>query len=638
MPGMSHQVQANNPLVVAAFHSALLHQFLLILAVGVGMALVWNVLFTLRFRRSASRVGGGVGTADTNAARRAAGGTAHTNAVGARLGGPGAASLASAEPPARKFLRIAFGLLWLLDGLLQMQSNMPLGMPTGVVKPAEQGSPAWVQHLVGAGITIWTNHPVEAAAAAVWIQVGIGLALLLAPRGRWSRVAGLVSAGWALVVWAFGEAFGGVFAQGQSWAFGLPGAVLFYAVVGVLLALPETAWRGPRLGRTLTGATGLFFLGMALLQGWPGRGYWVGRSSHPGNLLSMIRTMSGTPQPHLLSSWLTSFGDFDAAHGWAVNLFLVVALAVIGLSLVSGSRPLVVAGAVVAIPLCLATWVLVQDFGFLGGVGTDPNSMFPQLLFLWGGVVASVRAPAATREPSFVSVREVLARPGAGRWDLLSPGVLARAAVGALAGFMILVGVVPMAVASTNPNADSILTEALNGSPNVLNSPAPGFSLVDQRGQPVSLESLRGKAVALTFLDPVCTSDCPVIAQTFHVADEMLGGEADRAVFVAIAANPIYRSVATIDAFDREEHLTGVRNWLYLTGSVKELTKAWDDYGIQVSVLAAGAMVAHSETAYIIDPHGRMREILGDEPGTTSSTRSSTAGLVADGLRTVLSS
>jgi cytochrome oxidase Cu insertion factor (SCO1/SenC/PrrC family) len=637
MPGMSHQVQADNPLVVAAFHSALLHQFLLILAVSVGMALVWNVLFTVQFRRGASRAAV-AGVTERAAAPGPAGGSIHPSGAGARLGGPGAAVLTSGEPPARRFLRVAFGLLWLFDGLLQMQSKMPLGMPTGVVKPAENGTPSFVHHFVGAGLTIWTDHPVEAAAAAVWIQVGIGLALLLAPRGRWSRVAGVVSVGWALVVWSFGEAFGGALAAGPSWAFGLPGAVLFYAVAGGLLALPETGWREPRLGRLVTGGMGLFFLGMSLLQAWPGRGYWIGRSPHPGNLLTMVRTMAGTPQPHLLSTWLTAFAGFDAAHGWAVNLFLVVALAVIGLLLVTGARQLVVTGAVAAIPLCLATWVLVQDFGFFGGVGTDPNSMVPQLLVLWGGVVALVRAPAVAREPSFVSVREVLGRSGPGRWELLSPGVLARAAVGALTGFVVLVGVVPMAVASANPNADPILTEALNGSPNYVDSPAPGFSLVDQRGQKVSPESLRGRAVALTFLDPVCTSDCPVIAQTFHVADEMLGSLAKRTVFVAIDANPVYRSVGTIDAFDREEHLTGVQNWLYLTGSLEALTKAWDGYGIQVSVSSAGAMVAHSETAYLIDPDGRMREILGDEPGTTSSARSSMAGLVANGLRALLPS
>ena len=55
---------------------------------------------------------------------------------------------------------------------------------------------------------------------------------------------------------------------------------------------------------------------------------------------------------------------------------------------------------------------------------------------------------------------------------------------------------------------------------------APAFALTDQDGQPVSLASLRGKVVLLTFLDPVCTADCPLIAQEFRAADLMLGAAA----------------------------------------------------------------------------------------------------------------
>ena len=39
-------------------------------------------------------------------------------------------------------------------------------------------------------------------------------------------------------------------------------------------------------------------------------------------------------------------------------------------------------------------WVLVQDFGFFGGVGTDPNSMIPIALLFSGGYLATVRLPA----------------------------------------------------------------------------------------------------------------------------------------------------------------------------------------------------------------------------------------------------
>ena len=45
--------------------------------------------------------------------------------------------------------------------------------------------------------------------------------------------------------------------------------------------------------------------------------------------------------------------------------------------------------------LCLADWVLIEDLGFLGGLGTDPNSMIPMALLAAAGYLALARAPAA---------------------------------------------------------------------------------------------------------------------------------------------------------------------------------------------------------------------------------------------------
>ena len=177
-----------------------------------------------------------------------------------------------AEPAWRKLLRFGFGLLWIFDGILQAQPKMAIGLPSQVIEPLAAASPTWVQRLVNVGGTTWSYHPMQASASAVWIQVGIGIWLIVAARGPLSRLAGLVSFGWGLVVWVFGEAFGSIFAPGLTWLFGAPGAVLIYAVAGALIALPERAWRSRLLGRPTTAGIGLFLIGMAVLQAWPGRG------------------------------------------------------------------------------------------------------------------------------------------------------------------------------------------------------------------------------------------------------------------------------------------------------------------------------------------------------------------------------
>jgi cytochrome oxidase Cu insertion factor (SCO1/SenC/PrrC family) len=602
---MGRSLQTGNSLIVSSFHSALFHQFLIVILVVVLCGVAFNVVRTVQYRRL-----------------RDNGGTAFPT--------PPANSLP--EPTARRLLRIGFGSLWVLDGLLQMQSSMPLGLPSGVIQPSAASSPAWVQHLVNSGATIWSNHPVQAATATVWIQLGLGVWLMVAPRGRWSRLGGAATVAWGLLVWVFGESFGGIFGPGLTWLFGAPGAVLFYCAAGVLIALPERAFSTARLGRIVIGLSGVFLIGMAVLQAWPGRGYWQGRG---GTLTGMVRIMAQTSQPSFLSSWLSSFASFVSAHGWAVNLFAVVSLATVGGLFLSGRRRLVLGGLIGLSVLCLADWVLVEDLGLLGGLGTDPNSMLPMALLFVGGYVAMVRLPAPVEDRAESDAVTSRAGPW---WEGVTVSYLSRSLAAVAAVAVVLIGTAPMAMAAVNPNADPILSEALDGTPNNLDSPAPPFTLTDQRGRAVSLASLRGHVVALTFLDPVCTSDCPLIAQEFRSTDQQLAGQDGRVDFIAIVANPIYRSVSYTKAFDRQEGLTGLHNWYFLTGSLSQLQRAWNSYGILVQTIANGAMIAHSDLSFVIDAQGRERDALIDDPGPTQSTASSFSSLLLGRINQVLGS
>ncbi len=227
MPGTNSGLNADDPTLVAAFRSALLHQL------GVGTAIFLLLLLAYWAARNWR--------------------PAASSAPPAPRQAP-----AAAEPKARRLLRISFGILWIIDGVLQAQPQMAGGLPAQVIEPSAAASPRWVQDLVNFGDTIWSFHPVQAAASAVWIQAGLGLWLIAAETGRWSRLAGLASVAWGLIVWVFGEAFGGIFAPGLTWMSGAPGAVLIYVVAGALIALPLRTWAGPRLGRLILASIGLF--------------------------------------------------------------------------------------------------------------------------------------------------------------------------------------------------------------------------------------------------------------------------------------------------------------------------------------------------------------------------------------------
>ncbi len=653
MPGMNSGLNPANPILVSAFRTALVHQWAIVALIFALLLIAWGATRTWVTGRDKAAL---------------------------------AVPAVWREPRARRVLRVGFGILWLFDGILQAQPQMAGGLPGQVIQPAASSSPAWVQHLVNWGASIWTYHPVEAGASTVWIQVGIGMWLIFAVRGWPSRLAGLASVAWGLIVWVFGEAFGSIFGPGLTVLFGAPGAVLIYAAAGVLVALPERAWDTPRPGRLVLGGMGAFFAGMALLQAWPGRGFWQGSlHGQPGSLTAMIQSMAGTSQPHVLASLVSSFANFTAAHGWGVNLFAVLALAGLGgvfiAAAVRGDARLARIGVIAGTVLCLADWVLVEDLGFLGGLGTDPNSMVPLILLFTAGWLAltpipqtapaTAAVPAAAGDPgvstgtmspqaigSEVSAgtmspqaaggsggsppREVPPQAAGGSGG--SPPRVARlrqafasasgrsvAALGAVG--VILVGAAPMAFASANPNADPIIAQALTESSGSLDTPAPSFTLTSQDGRQVSLAGLRGKVVLLTFLDPVCTTDCPVIAQEMRAADTLLGARAADTELVAVVANPTYTSTAFTQAFTRQEGLGQVSNWLYLTGPLFQLQAVWQHYGIQVESLPAGAMAAHNDLAYVIDASGRVRQEFSDDPGPgTAATKSSFAGLLADSV------
>jgi cytochrome oxidase Cu insertion factor (SCO1/SenC/PrrC family) len=610
MPGMNSGLNVSDPTVVAAFEAVLLHQGLIALLIFFMVGLAWLSL------RAWLMV--------------ATGGTA--------------AAMVKPEPAWRQVLRTGFGIIWLFDGILQAQPKMPVGLPSQVIKPTAASSPHWVQAVVNWAGTAWSFHPLQAGAAAVWIQVGIGIWLLVAARGPLSRIAGLVSVGWSLVVWVFGESFGGIFAPGLTWLFGAPGAVLVYGIAGALIALPDRIWHNRRLGQAVLGGLGLFLLGMAVLQAWPGRGFWQGTAhGQPGTLAGMTSSMVPTPQPHILSAWITAFTGFDEAHGFAVNLFAVAALAVTGAAFLSGRRRLI--GPVLAgfIVLCLADWVLIEDFGFFGGLGTDPNSMLPFALLAAGGYLALASAPAPDRaaateaagtggaEASWRHRIRLAATPQA----LASSGISSVAAIGAIG--VIILGAAPMAAAQANPVADTILAQAIDGSGAPLNYPASGFSLTDQNGRPVTLASLRGKVVLLGFLDPVCTVDCPLMGQEFRQASQLLAADTSHVELVAVNYNPLDTQAGYLQAFDRQEGLNTVSNWLYLTGTRTQLQQVWHAYGLPIEILPAGSMIGHGDYAFVIDQYGHLRRELDFDPGPgTQATKSSFAAELTDAARQLL--
>ena len=142
---------------------------------------------------------------------------------------------------------------------------------------------------------------------------------------------------------------------------------------------------------------------------------------------------------------------------------------------------------------------------------------------------------------------------------------------------------------------------------------APSFTLRDQRGAMVSPSDLRGRVIALTFLDTQCLNLCPLQASLLGTVQADLGSTAPFSV-VVVSVRPEADTPDNIAAFASAHGLKGGFYWL--TGPRPQLANVWDSYGVGVQV--ANGDLAHSSIIYLIDRSGYERVAFADVPEAAS--------------------
>ena len=269
---------------------------------------------------------------------------------------------------ATRKLQVALGLIWLVDGALQVQPFMfRRSFVTQIIAPNEVGQPGVIAtpirlmaHLIEPRV-MWFNL------LAVTLQVLIGLGLLYRPT---VKAALLTSFGWALSVWWMGEGLGGLFTGHSSPLTGAPGAALLYVFAG-LIAWPRDE---PRTGTTAAGG----ILGeRGALVAWAL--LWLGSSA----LWLLPANRSDTSVHDAIASapsgarWLTSIqsaaASATAGRGLAIALAAAVLSAALGLSVLLTRRAKLALALATAIGL--VCFLVGQGMGgILTGSGTDPGT------------------------------------------------------------------------------------------------------------------------------------------------------------------------------------------------------------------------------------------------------------------------
>jgi cytochrome oxidase Cu insertion factor (SCO1/SenC/PrrC family) len=523
---------------------------------------------------------------------------------------------ADPEPSARRFLRICLGLLWVFDGLLQAQRDMPGGFIPREIAPGIASSPNWLGDLVAPLARTWIRHPITADAITVWIQVGLGLLILCGGRGLLSRVALWASVVWALAIWVVGEFLGGLLEPGASWLVGAPGAVIAYVLAAGLLLAPWAGWESGRIPRLARIGVGAWLLLGALLQAVPWEQSWSARG-----LSKPFSEAANTAQPALLKGPISTLATWSTVHPAVVNGVLIAVLVAVGVGLcISANAGFVVAGVVV----CAATWWLAQDFGVLGGTGTDPDAALPLALLLVS-TLPGWSSAAALRAERDTAARSRRASP------MRQPVMTAMATLGL--GALIVAPLLVTRLLFGPADAAAVTADSGGGVIALAHRPAPDFTLTDQNGRSVSMQSLRGKLIVLTFLDPVCSDECPVIANQLAIADSQIGALGAQVEFVAIDTNPVFHEVADVAAFTTSHGLNVLPNWHFLAGPQASLQDLLTAYGISVAVPTVG-MIEHSEGIYFISNGGSQVAYLGD--GANADLTTSYGDRLRNEIRTLL--
>ncbi len=168
---------------------------------------------------------------------------------------------------------------------------------------------------------------------------------------------------------------------------------------------------------------------------------------------------------------------------------------------------------------------------------------------------------------------------------------------------------VVVALAACGPPAPSFRGSVLNEPISV-----PDFALTDQNGQTFRLSDQRGSAVLLFFGYTQCPDVCPTTLATWRQVHEALGDDAARVRFAFVTVDPERdtpeRLGLHVNAFNPD--------FIGLTGTQEDLEAVYKVFDIVYekdtsSGSAAGYLVNHTATAFLLDPEGqwRLREKYG---------------------------
>ncbi len=308
----------------------------------------------------------------------------------------------------RKTLQRILGVLWLIDGILQLLPQMwTMNMVNGVMKPMLEGQPGFLESSLQFFVNQTTTHLFEVNLLISVVQILLGLGFLFLPDRRVKELV-IASIVWALIIWYAGEGMSMLFTGTASAITGAPGAVLLYPLLGLAVYPRRKSTAASTDAARRAGDDGLlsrgglryvlagFWIFSALLQLQP---YWWQSGQISGAIGAMVG--GGGLNGVLVDPVLQQLSNATANIEIPLNIVLIVVFLALGLGLAVGReeqlRPFLIASIVVSVVI----WYVSQAFGMIfTGMATDFNSgllLVVMTLAVWPRIAIKRAELARTR-------------------------------------------------------------------------------------------------------------------------------------------------------------------------------------------------------------------------------------------------
>jgi protein SCO1 len=132
----------------------------------------------------------------------------------------------------------------------------------------------------------------------------------------------------------------------------------------------------------------------------------------------------------------------------------------------------------------------------------------------------------------------------------------------------------------------------------------PDAQLVDNRGAPVDLASMKGKVVLLDFIHVGCPGVCSNLVNKFGQVADILGPElGSKVILVSVSNDPAHDTPAELLKLAQSSQ-ADMKGWFFLTGDPAQVDRLVKAFGVNNKPLPDGSP-NHITEVFLLGPDGR---------------------------------